>query len=254
MEEFPAHVHPGPLVPDVLTRKHEHRSGLIWSGDHEKCHMLPDMSGSLNQVWHISLLEDFDGHQHLHFRSCATDRGSPCATSDLGLIVSVYHTSLHWQSSSRDIRTFGYQPAGVDRRMMEIDDMTIGPIPERGARGMKRGPHKLPGRADPGHRGERGGGSGRQGHGDPGSYPPSSAGGASYAPPPPSAVRLSFDAPLPPGTAGSSVPHMPISRAFSSDSNEQSDDLSDDVTLAQQLGIGHRVRSKTTRSTPSDYR
>ncbi|KAI5683550.1 hypothetical protein M9H77_04778 [Catharanthus roseus] len=37
MEEVSAHVHPGPIVPDVLTRQHEYRSGLIWSGDHETC-------------------------------------------------------------------------------------------------------------------------------------------------------------------------------------------------------------------------
>ncbi|KAI5671518.1 hypothetical protein M9H77_11882 [Catharanthus roseus] len=37
MEEVPAHVHPGPIVPDVLTRQHEHRSELIWSDDHETC-------------------------------------------------------------------------------------------------------------------------------------------------------------------------------------------------------------------------
>ncbi|KAI5680476.1 hypothetical protein M9H77_01703 [Catharanthus roseus] len=38
MEEVPAHVHPGPIVPDVLSRQHEHRFGLIWSGDHETCY------------------------------------------------------------------------------------------------------------------------------------------------------------------------------------------------------------------------
>ncbi|KAI5653017.1 hypothetical protein M9H77_30204 [Catharanthus roseus] len=37
MEEVPAYVHPGPIVPDVLTRQHEHRYELIWSGDHETC-------------------------------------------------------------------------------------------------------------------------------------------------------------------------------------------------------------------------
>ncbi|KAI5656579.1 hypothetical protein M9H77_25372 [Catharanthus roseus] len=37
MEEVPAHVHPSPIVPDVLSRQHEHQSGLIWSGDHETC-------------------------------------------------------------------------------------------------------------------------------------------------------------------------------------------------------------------------
>ncbi|KAI5664969.1 hypothetical protein M9H77_24292 [Catharanthus roseus] len=35
MEEVPTHVNPGPIVSDVLTRQHEHRSGLIWNGDHE---------------------------------------------------------------------------------------------------------------------------------------------------------------------------------------------------------------------------
>ncbi|KAI5648494.1 hypothetical protein M9H77_34499 [Catharanthus roseus] len=37
MEEVPVHVHPSPIVPDVLVRQHEHRSGLIWNGDHETC-------------------------------------------------------------------------------------------------------------------------------------------------------------------------------------------------------------------------
>ncbi|KAI5673957.1 hypothetical protein M9H77_14321 [Catharanthus roseus] len=32
MEEVSAHVHLGPIVPDVLTKQHKHRSGLIWSG------------------------------------------------------------------------------------------------------------------------------------------------------------------------------------------------------------------------------
>ncbi|KAI5656853.1 hypothetical protein M9H77_25646 [Catharanthus roseus] len=35
MEEVPAHIHSGPIVPDVLSRQHEHRSSLIWSGNHE---------------------------------------------------------------------------------------------------------------------------------------------------------------------------------------------------------------------------
>ncbi|KAI5673744.1 hypothetical protein M9H77_14108 [Catharanthus roseus] len=37
MEEVSAHVYPGPIVPDVLSRQHKHRSSLIWSGDHETC-------------------------------------------------------------------------------------------------------------------------------------------------------------------------------------------------------------------------
>ncbi|KAI5649772.1 hypothetical protein M9H77_35777 [Catharanthus roseus] len=54
MEEVPAHVHPGPIVPNVLTRQHEYRSVLIWS------HMLPNMLGSLIHVLYLNLLEDFD--------------------------------------------------------------------------------------------------------------------------------------------------------------------------------------------------
>ncbi|KAI5655233.1 hypothetical protein M9H77_32420 [Catharanthus roseus] len=38
MEEVPAHVHPGPIVTDVLSKQHEHKSGLIWSGDRETCY------------------------------------------------------------------------------------------------------------------------------------------------------------------------------------------------------------------------
>ncbi|KAI5648873.1 hypothetical protein M9H77_34878 [Catharanthus roseus] len=33
MEEVPLHVHLDPIVYDVLTREHDHRFGLIWSGD-----------------------------------------------------------------------------------------------------------------------------------------------------------------------------------------------------------------------------
>ncbi|KAI5683065.1 hypothetical protein M9H77_04293 [Catharanthus roseus] len=37
MEEVPAYVHLGPITPNVFTRQYEHRSGLIWSRDHETC-------------------------------------------------------------------------------------------------------------------------------------------------------------------------------------------------------------------------
>ncbi|KAI5659576.1 hypothetical protein M9H77_28369 [Catharanthus roseus] len=67
--------------------------------------------------------------------------------------------------------------------------------------------------------------------------PPPSTGGISYAPPPP-------------GTLGLSVLHMPIFYASCSDSNE----LTDNVTPAQQLGFGHHIGKKTTRFMPSDWR
>ncbi|KAI5668463.1 hypothetical protein M9H77_18316 [Catharanthus roseus] len=131
------------------------------------------------------------------------------------------------------------------------------------------------GREDLGDGGEKGGGSGGWGRGDAPKFslglapvalsypsgvctshvppdpfdspdasyiqPPPSVGDTSYAPSPPSAVVLSFDAPLPSSITGSSVPHIPISRASSFDSNEYGDEPADDVKPAQQLGFGHRV-------------
>ncbi|KAI5666512.1 hypothetical protein M9H77_16365 [Catharanthus roseus] len=38
MEEVSVHMYPVPIVPDVLSRQHDHRSGLIWNGDHETCY------------------------------------------------------------------------------------------------------------------------------------------------------------------------------------------------------------------------
>ncbi|KAI5675983.1 hypothetical protein M9H77_06933 [Catharanthus roseus] len=83
--------------------------------------------------------------------------------------------------------------------------------------------------------------------------PPPSVRGMPYAPPCPSTVGLSFDAPLPPGTAGSSIPYMPIFRVSSFDSEEHGDEPTDDVTPAQQLGFRHRIGKKTTRFTLSDW-
>ncbi|KAI5681552.1 hypothetical protein M9H77_02780 [Catharanthus roseus] len=68
------------------------------------------------------------------------------------------------------------------------------------------------------------------------------------APPPPGIVGSSFQAPPPPSTVGSSTLHMSISYASSSDSDERTND----VTPAQQLGFSYRVAKKTTRFTPSD--
>ncbi|KAI5652513.1 hypothetical protein M9H77_29700 [Catharanthus roseus] len=66
-------------------------------------------------------------------------------------------------------------------------------------------------------------------------------------------VGSSFQAPSSPGIAGLSTPHMPISYASLSDSDEHDDERTDDVTPTQQLGFGHHVGEKTTRFTPSDW-
>ncbi|KAI5682869.1 hypothetical protein M9H77_04097 [Catharanthus roseus] len=58
-----------------------------------------------------------------------------------------------------------------------------------------------------------------------------------------------FRAPPPPGTAGSSTPHQPISQASSSDEEERMDD----IDIVQHYGFGHRVGKKTTRFTSSDW-
>ncbi|KAI5674108.1 hypothetical protein M9H77_14472 [Catharanthus roseus] len=52
-----------------------------------------------------------------------------------------------------------------------------------------------------------------------------------------------FSAPPPPGTAGASTPHQPISQASSSEEEEGQD----------ALGRGHRVGKKTVQFTPSDW-
>ncbi|KAI5678522.1 hypothetical protein M9H77_09472 [Catharanthus roseus] len=68
------------------------------------------------------------------------------------------------------------------------------------------------------------------------------------------AVGCSFDVPPLSGTAGSSIPHMPISRASSSNLDEQADEPTIDVTPIQQIRFGHRIDKKATRFTASDWR
>ncbi|KAI5652290.1 hypothetical protein M9H77_29477 [Catharanthus roseus] len=247
-----------------------------------------------------------------------------------------------------DTRSVGYQLAGVDRRMMEVDDMasvviqeqpsspsqtavfakkvqtiirrcmvfiggTLGCTPSQhniqqtfpvqpshrrprehvldwGACGVKRGARKqlgcgAGGRRPPiphfqGRQGyvevERGEGSGVV---DPfdclnldipsfsfGLTPPSQSllGGSGtlqmplppglglapfHSPHPTSFGFFGFRAPLPPGTAGSSTPHHPISQASSSNEEE----WTNDTNVVQHLGFRHRVGKKTTRFTPSDW-
>ncbi|KAI5678562.1 hypothetical protein M9H77_09512 [Catharanthus roseus] len=231
MEEVPAYVHPGPINPNILTRQHEHRSGLIWSGDHETCHMLSDMSSSLI---HTSILHEVDD-------------------MTTGVLVGLPLSRFGILGRPGARRGHAHSPLNPGGR----------------------------GRTDPRYREERRRGSGGRGRADPSSYvlpdpydslgrdaltfnlgltlvalshpsgastsyPPSSVRDKSYSSPPSSAVGLSFDAPPPLGTSGSSVSHMPISRASSSDSDEHGDEPVNDVTPAQQLGFRHRVGKKTT--------
>ncbi|KAI5652301.1 hypothetical protein M9H77_29488 [Catharanthus roseus] len=114
MEEVSAHVHLGLIVPDILTRQHEHRSGLIWSGDHETC--ITDLQCrrfgcNLFQAYSITPFTVMSGNlihvQYItpmwgSFRGCTTDRGSPSATTNLGLVVySCIASSARSACSSR---------------------------------------------------------------------------------------------------------------------------------------------------------
>ncbi|KAI5682832.1 hypothetical protein M9H77_04060 [Catharanthus roseus] len=167
--------------------------------------MLPDISGSLVHVRYISLLQDFSA-----IGTYSWDRRSLSLTTDLAWshipvlrpqIVSRHHTRVYIRNPTNcDTRTVGYQLTGTSM-LQEVDDMATRviqgppssptqssrrwprePVPNRGALGVKRGAHRLPGRgarderppvppfprgrehADPGHEVERGEGSGGHGH------------------------------------------------------------------------------------------
>ncbi|KAI5676656.1 hypothetical protein M9H77_07606 [Catharanthus roseus] len=137
-------------------------------------------------------------------------------------ITRVYIGSpANCDTSSRE-----YQPAGVNRRMMEVDDMASvvihqpPTVPSQMAVFVKKMP------------------------------PPPGLGFASFQAPHSTSFGFSgFHAPPLLGTTGSSTPHQPISQESSSDKEERVDDM-DGV---QHYGFGHRVGKKTTRFTPSDW-
>ncbi|KAI5662999.1 hypothetical protein M9H77_22322 [Catharanthus roseus] len=223
MEEVPAHVHPGPIVPDVLTKQNEHRSWLIWSGDHETCFtelqcrcfgrkLFQSYSAAPYRL--ISMRQEVDD---MASGVIQTPLSSPSQiTSFAKKVQTIIRSTIfsrHFQCSHRVVVPGSpYQivvlmglrgvlvhclVAGhVEAELLSIltwvgEDMQIPYMEERRA-------------------------------------------------------------PPPLGTVSSSTPHMPISIAFSSDSEEHDDEQTDEVTPAQQLGFGHRVRKKTTRFTPSD--
>ncbi|KAI5658190.1 hypothetical protein M9H77_26983 [Catharanthus roseus] len=226
MEEVPAH--------------HEHRSGLIWSGDREMCYTnlqcrrfgrnlfqcystaprrLPLFQiqgeegtiGSMDpksvhrcttdwgalvliQIWAWSCIPTLWPQlmTEIHAGPLAPLGAIWCTTFDCSqlpthtLLLRHCHTPVMSTSdANRDTRSHGYQPASVDRRMMEVDDMASVAIreppsspsqmaavmkkvqtiirrymrrrprehvPDRGARGVKRGARRHPGRGAGGGR------------------------------------------------------------------------------------------------------
>ncbi|KAI5667392.1 hypothetical protein M9H77_17245 [Catharanthus roseus] len=140
IEEVPAHVHPGPIVLDVLTRQHEHRSELIWSGDHEMCFtdlQFRCFGRNLFQCYSTAprrLLRENDhtywGTQHAshvevkHQRRLHIKDGSALAVEILSYPNDEYIrwyqeiTRVYIGNPNCDTRSVRYQPAGVDRQMM----------------------------------------------------------------------------------------------------------------------------------------
>ncbi|KAI5654393.1 hypothetical protein M9H77_31580 [Catharanthus roseus] len=149
-------------------------------------------------------------------------------------------------SANCDTRTVGYQPTGVDRRMMtsilqEVDDMATGVIqgpPSSltqitsfakkvqtiirrcmvsigGILGCTASQYDISRHFQCIHHV---------------AVPKSPY--RTVVPPHPGTVSSSFQTPPPPGMVGSSIPYMPISYASSSDSDKHDDEQTDDVALA----------------------
>ncbi|KAI5657969.1 hypothetical protein M9H77_26762 [Catharanthus roseus] len=144
MEQVPAYVHPGPIVPDVLSRQHEHisivhcgfgRCTTDWGG--------LSLSLDLGVVAYTCIAASAnDGDSDRP--SCSSWRnmwrflvrdGPAVAAEALSYPSDEY---IRWyrvitqvyigNPANRDTRVHGYQPAGVDRQMMnsmlqEVDDM-----------------------------------------------------------------------------------------------------------------------------------
>ncbi|KAI5658894.1 hypothetical protein M9H77_27687 [Catharanthus roseus] len=235
-------MHLGLIVPDVLTRQHEHRSGLIWSEDHETCitdlqcrrfgqysliswavwftsatsvcwrilrplaltvrfvwlpyhdrglvpsdlwtsrgptHMLrdseisPSRTGNNHTYWetqHVSHVEVW--HQwRQHIRDDPVLPVEDLSSPKDDYIRWYWNITLVYigNPANCDTHTVGYKPAGMDRWMMEVDDMVTrviqGPpsspkqtlpvrpscrhpresVADRGAHGVKKGTCRLPG-------------------------------------------------------------------------------------------------------------
>ncbi|KAI5656648.1 hypothetical protein M9H77_25441 [Catharanthus roseus] len=192
--------------------------------------------------------------------------------------------------ANRDTRSIGYEPTRVDRRMMTFPVQLSRcrpqePVPDRNARGVKRGTRRQPGRRARGGRPLVSPFPSRHGHADPGNVKVERGEGSRGGRPPVDPFdSLNLDIPsfslgltspfqsllggsgtlrspyhtslgfssfrVPPsGTVVSSTPHQPISHACSSVEEEWADDMND----VHHLGFGHRVGKKMTRFTPSDW-
>ncbi|KAI5673497.1 hypothetical protein M9H77_13861 [Catharanthus roseus] len=246
MEKVPAHVHPSFIVPNVLSRKHEHRFGLIWSGDHETC---------------FTNLQSRRFGRNL-FQCYSTAPPSTDYRVDKRMMTSML------QEVDDMASVVIQEPPSSPSQMAVFAKKGACRQPGRGVGGGRPHIPPFPSRnehVDPGHvevkRGQGFGGG--QPLIDPfdslnlgipsfslGLTPPSqslpSGFGTLQMPPLPVFWILS---PPPPSTAGSSTTHQPISQASSSDEEERTDD----TDVVQHLRFRHRVGKKTTRFTLSDW-
>ncbi|KAI5681249.1 hypothetical protein M9H77_02476 [Catharanthus roseus] len=214
IEEVPAHVHLGLIVPDVLTRQHEHRSGLIWSGDHETC--FTDLQC---RCFGRNL---FQSYSTASYSGVSLSRACDASFALAQHIPNACDTRLDLHRT---------QLRGNDHTYWRTQHASHVEVWHQWRLRIRDGPVLAV--ESPHHPG-----IGRS---------------SFHARLAPRTRSSSFQAPPPPYTVGSSTQHMPISTTSSSDSEEHDDEPTNVVTPVQQLGFGHRVGKKTTRFTPSDW-
>ncbi|KAI5667569.1 hypothetical protein M9H77_17422 [Catharanthus roseus] len=258
MEEVSAHVHLEPIVPDVLSRQHEHRSGVLGRTYSSATVRLP--VGCLHGLrwFQMNMILEVDDMASVAIQQ------PPANPSQMAVFAKKVQTIM-WRCMVSIGSTLGCTPSQHDIQQTFSVQLSLRRprehVLDRGARGVKRVARRQP---------DCGVGGGRP----PVPPIPHSLGltqasqslpsgfGTSQTPPPPglgfdsfqaphftSFEFLGFRAPPLPGTAGSSTPHQPVSQASSSDEEERADDMD----VVQHYGFGHRVGKKTTRFMPSDW-
>ncbi|KAI5647992.1 hypothetical protein M9H77_33997 [Catharanthus roseus] len=193
MEEVPAHVHPGPIVTDVLSRQHEHKSGLIWSGDGETtapCRLLctTALGGArkiggalvLVQIWAWSHIPTLRPQLMTEIQADPlAPLGALCLCGSLIMTTSMLQevdnmasvTIIRWCIVSIG-GTLGCTPSQHDiQAMFPVQPSRRRPrehVPDRGARRVKRGARMYLGRGAGGGRPPVPPAPQRQEHFDPG--------------------------------------------------------------------------------------
>ncbi|KAI5681942.1 hypothetical protein M9H77_03170 [Catharanthus roseus] len=207
MKEVPAHMYSGPIVPDVLTRQHEHRSGLIWSGDHETC--ITDLhcrrfGRNLFQSYstaprRLVKKEPLEAWILREFTGLETD-DDLILRAPLGGARQVGGALVLLQ-----IWAWSRSPVLRPQILRHVQPDPLAPLGAIWCTFLGLMP---PTQSHP-----------------PTSYTPLPLGFSSFqAPHPPSTGSSSFQALPPSGTVGSSTPHMPILTASSSDIDEHDDE------------------------------